>query len=110
MRCAGDLAYVCSCPITTDRLRLWAHERTNGVPRDVDDLQSVELADIIGAIDEDRHLTLCAPQCFVGAEGEESEPHDQGTIDDILGELLARKLSFLEQMPLPGILRLKVNV
>ena len=42
------------------RLRLWAHERTLGVPRNVDDLQSAEFADIIGAIAEDRHLTQFA--------------------------------------------------
>ena len=43
LRCTGDLAFFCSCPITTDHLRLWAHERTLGVPRNVDDLQSAEI-------------------------------------------------------------------
>ena len=82
--CTGDRAFFCKCPITTDLLRLWAQERTPGVLRDADNLQSVEIADISGAIAEDRHLTQCAQMCFVGTEEDQSEPHDQGTIDDIL--------------------------
>ena len=67
-------------------MRLWAHERTLGVSRNAGGLQSVEFADIVGAFTEDRHLTKCTHRCYVGAEEDQSEPHDQGRIDDILGD------------------------
>ena len=53
MLCAGDLAFL-------EGLRLWAHERSPGIQRNVEDLKSAELADVLGAIVEDRHLTRCA--------------------------------------------------
>ena len=36
--CKGDLAFFCNFPTTLENLRLWAHDRTLGVPRNVDDL------------------------------------------------------------------------
>ena len=36
--CKGDLAFFCISPTTLEILRLWAHERTLRVPRNVDDL------------------------------------------------------------------------
>ena len=36
--CKGDLAFFCHCPTTQENLRLWAHERTPGIPRNGDDL------------------------------------------------------------------------
>ena len=39
--------------MTLESLRLWAHERTPGIPRNVDDLETVEFADVLGAIAED---------------------------------------------------------
>ena len=36
--CKGDLAFFCNCPTTLENLRLWTHDRTPGIRRDVDDL------------------------------------------------------------------------
>ena len=33
--CKGDLAFFCNCPATLENLRLWAYERTSGMPRNV---------------------------------------------------------------------------
>ena len=63
-----------------------AHQRTPGTPRKVDDLQSVEFANIVGAIADDLPLTECTQICFVVTWEDQSEPHDQGTIDDFLGK------------------------
>ena len=68
MLCEGDLAFFCNCPATLENLRLWAHERTPGIPRNVDDLGTVEFADVLGAIAEDQHLTRCAQERFRGTE------------------------------------------
>ena len=62
--CKGDLAFFCYCPTTLENLRLWAHERTPGIPQKVDDPETVEFADVLGAIAEDQHLTRCARVCF----------------------------------------------
>ena len=35
MLCKGDLAFFCNCPVTLESLRLWTHERTLGIPRNV---------------------------------------------------------------------------
>ena len=43
--------------MTLESLRLWAHERTLGIPRNVEDLESVEFAEVLGAIAQDQHLT-----------------------------------------------------
>ena len=97
------LAFHCSCPITSNRVRPWTHEHTLGVPRNVNDLQSVEFADFLGSIAEDHHLTRCAQVCLAGTEEDQAEPHDQGTIDVKIrtqtnfwmrAQQLTRKLSF----------------
>ena len=36
--------------MTLESLRLWAHERTPGVPRDLEDLETVEFADVLGVL------------------------------------------------------------
>ena len=69
-----------------ENLRLWAHERTPGIPRNVDDLETVEFADVLGSIAEDQHRTRCAQVCFTGTEEDQAERHDQGTIDEVLGD------------------------
>ena len=82
-------------------------------PRNVDDLETVEFADVLGAIAEDQHLTRCAQVCFTGTEEDQAEQQDQGTIDEVLedqdmeggGDALEeadREADLLEQMPLPG--------
>ena len=111
--CQGDLAFFCNCPTTLDNLRLWAHERTLGIPRHADDLEAVEFADVLDSIAEDQHLTRCAQVCFTGTEEDQAERHDQGTIDEIpedqdmeeggcVLEEADREADLLEQMPLPG--------
>ena len=45
VRCIGDLAFFRNRPITMSRLRLWAHERTVGGLRNVEDLPCPEFAD-----------------------------------------------------------------
>ena len=81
----GDLGFFYSCTTTLENLRLWAHERTPGIPRNVDDLETVEFADVLGAIAEDQHLTRCTQVCFTGTEKDLAEQHDQGTIYEVLG-------------------------
>ena len=68
MLCNGDLAFFCNCPATLESWRLWAHERTPSIPRNVEDLETVEFADVLGAIAEDHHLTRCAQVCFTGTQ------------------------------------------
>ena len=65
--------------MTLKNLRLWPHERTPGIPRNVDDLETVEFADVLDAIAEDQHLIRCAQVCFTGSEEDQAEQHDQGT-------------------------------
>ena len=111
--CKGDPAFFCNCPTTLEHLRLWAHLSTPGVPRNVNDLETIEFADLLGTIAEDQHLTRCAQVCFAGTEEDQAEQHDQGTIDEVLGdqdvegggdalEKADREADLLEQMPLPG--------
>ena len=76
--CKGDLAFFCNCPTTLESLRLWAHERTPGVPRNVDDLEVIEFADFLGAIAEDQHLTRCAQVCLAGPEEDQAEQRKSG--------------------------------
>ena len=95
-----------------ENLRHWAHENTPGIPRNVDDLETVEFADVFGAIAEDQHLTRCAQVCFTGTEEDQAEQHDHGTIDEVLGDQMEeggdgleeadREADLLEQTPLPG--------
>ena len=110
----GDLAFICNCSVTLENLRVWAHECTPGIPRNVDDPENVEFADVLGAIAGDQHLTRCARVCFTGTEEDQVERRDQGTIDEVLGEQdmeggggdapgrADRDADLLEQMPLPG--------
>ena len=113
MLCNGDLAFFCNCATTFEGLRFWAHERTPGVPRNLEDLETVEFADVLGAIAEDHHLTRCAQVCFTGTEEDQAGEHDQGTIDEVLGdqdleqgkdvlEEADREADLLEQISLPG--------
>ena len=92
-----------------DILRLWAHERTLGVPRNVHHLETIEFADLLGTIAEDQTLTRCAQVSFAGTEEDPAELHDQGTIDVVLedqdveegGDALEeadREADLLEQM------------
>ena len=69
MLCKGDLAF-CNCLVTRESLRLWAHERTPGITRNVDDLETVDFADVLGAVAEDHHLIRCAQICFAGTDEE----------------------------------------
>ena len=69
----GDLAFFCSCPATMENLHLWAHERTPGIPRKVDDLETLEFADVLGAIAEDQHLTRYVQVCFTDIEEDDAE-------------------------------------
>ena len=86
MLCNGDLALFSKYFTTLTGLRLWAHERTPGVPRNVEDLETVDFADVLGAIAEDFHLTRCAQVCFASTEEDQAEQQDQGTIDKFLGD------------------------
>ena len=70
---------------TLESLRLWAFERTLGIPRHVEDLETVEFAGVLGAIAEDQHMTRCAQVCFTGTEEDQAEQCDHGTIDEVLG-------------------------
>ena len=96
MLCDGDLAFFCNCATTLEGERLWAHERTPGIPRNVEVLETVEFADVFGAIAEDFHLTRCAQVCFTGTEEDQAAQHDQGTIDEVLGnqDLAQGKMSW----------------
>ena len=111
--CNGNLAFFCNCATILESLRLWAHERTPSIPRRVEDLEIVKLADVLGAIAEDHHLTRCAQVCFTGTEEDQAEQHDQGTIDEVLAdqdmeertdvlEEADREADLLEQIPLLG--------
>ena len=66
--CKGNLAFFCISPTTLEILRLWAHERTLRVPRNVDDLETIDFAEKLGTIAEDQHLTRCVQACLAGAE------------------------------------------
>ena len=72
--------------MTLESLCLWAHERTPGIPRNVDDLETVEFAYVLSAIAENQHFTRCAHVCFTGTEEDQAEQHDHGTIDEVLGD------------------------
>ena len=111
--CKGDLVFFCSCPVTLESLRLLAHERILGIPRNVGDLETVEFADVLGAIAEDQDLTRSAQECFTGTEEDQAEQRDHGSIDEVLGEQdmaqgedvleeAERAADLLEQMPLLG--------
>ena len=42
------------------------------------------LADLLGAVAEDQHETRRGQVCFAGTEGDQTEQHDQGSIDEVL--------------------------
>ena len=86
MLCNGDLAFFCNCATTLEGLRLWAHKRTPGIPRSVENLETVEFAEVLGAIAEGLHLTRCAQVCFTGLQEDQAEQHGHGTIDEVLGD------------------------
>ena len=78
----------------------------------MDILETLELADVLGVIAEDQHLTRCAQVCFTGTEEDQAEQHGHGTIDEVLGdqdferggdalEEADREADLLEHMPLP---------
>ena len=58
--CNGDLASFCHFPVTLEILCLCDHERTPDIPRNVKDLETVELADGLGSMAEDQNLVRCA--------------------------------------------------
>ena len=72
MLCHGDLAFFCSCTVTLESWPLWANEQTPGTPRNVEDLEKAEFADVLGAIAEDQHLTRYAQVCFTGSEEDQA--------------------------------------
>ena len=53
-----------------------AHERTLAIPCNAEDLETVEITDMIGAIAEDQHVTQCAQVCSTSAEEDRAEQHD----------------------------------
>ena len=99
--------------MTPEHLRFWTLERTPGIPRNMGDLETIEFADVLGTIAEDLHLTRCAQVCSTGTEDDQAEQHDQGTLDEVLGdpdmerggdalEEVDREADPPEQIPLPG--------
>ena len=77
----------------------------------MEDLETVEFADVCDAIAEDHHLTRCVQVCFTGTEEDQAEQHGRGTIDEVLededcgetGDVLEeadREADLLEQIPL----------
>ena len=113
MLCKLDLDFFSNCPVTLEHLRLWTHERTPGIPRILDDLETIEIADVLGTITEDLHSTRCAQVCFTGTEEDQAEQQDHGTIEEVLGdpdmerggdapEEAEREADLPEQIPLLG--------
>ena len=84
--CKGYLAFFCNCPAALETCVFGAHERTLSIAQNVEDLETVEFTDNIGAIAEDQHLTRCAQVCFAGTEDDRAEQQDQGTVDEVLGD------------------------
>ena len=66
--CKGDRTFFRNYPVALENLGLCARERTPGILRNVGDLETVEFAEIFGAIAEDQHLIRCAQVCFTGSE------------------------------------------
>ena len=106
MFCNRDLAFFCNCATTLEGLRLSAHDRTPGIPRNVEYLERVEVADVIDAIAEDLRSTRCAQVCFAGTTRSRDDDEvlgnqglEQGK--DVLEEA-DREAYLLEQIPLLG--------
>ena len=113
MLCKGDLDFFSSCPATPTYQRPRTHERTTGIPQNLDDPEANEFTDVVGAIAEDFQLTQCAQVCSTGTEDDQAEQHDYGTISEVLGdphtergrdapEEADREADPPEQIPLPG--------
>ena len=47
-------------------------------------METIEFADLLGTVAEEQHLTRCGQVCFAGTEGDQTEQHDQGSIDEVL--------------------------
>ena len=86
MLCKGDLYFFSNCLATAKHQRPRTHERTPGIPPNLDDLEVNDFADVLGTIAEDLHLTRCAQVCFAGTEEDQAEQGDHGTIDEVLGD------------------------
>ena len=84
--CKGDIDFFSNCPATAKHQLPRTHERTFGIPQNLDDLEANEFADVVGVIAEDLHLTLCAQVCSTGTEDDQAAQHDYGTIDEVLGD------------------------
>ena len=113
MLCKGDLDFFSNCLATPKYQRPRTHERTTGIPQNLDDSRANEFTDVVGVIAEDLHLTQCAQVCSTGTEEDQTEQHDHGTISEVLGdshmergggapEEADREADPLEQTPLPG--------
>ena len=50
----------------------------------MEDLETVEFADVLGAIAEDHHWTRCAQVCFTITQEDQAERHSHGTVDEVL--------------------------
>ena len=48
--CKGYSVFLCNCPKKLGNFHLWAHERSLGIPRNVDDLETVEFADVLRSL------------------------------------------------------------
>ena len=73
-------------PNDTGKFASLVTQRTPGVQRNVDDLETNEFADVFGTIAEDLHLTRCDQVCLTGAEDDQAEQHDHGTIGEVPGD------------------------
>ena len=63
MSCKGDFDFLCICSVTSEHLRPWTHERIPGIPRNLDDLDTNEFANVLGTIAEDVQLIQCGQIC-----------------------------------------------
>ena len=86
MLCKGDLDFFSNCPAAPKYQRPRTHERTPSIPKNLDDSEANEFADVVGVIAEDFLLTQCAQVCFTGTEDDQAEQRDNGTIDKVLGD------------------------
>ena len=101
MLCKGDVAFFCNCLVTLENFRLWEHERNPGIPRNMDDLETFEFADVLGAIAENQHLTRCGQVCFTETIDEVLGDKDMEQGGDTL-EKADGEADLLEEIPLPG--------
>ena len=113
MSCKRDLDFFTNCLATPKYQRPQTHERTTGIPQNLDDSEANEFTDAVGVIAEVLPLTQCAQVCSTGTEDDQAEQHDYGTISEVLGhphterggdapEEADREADPPEQIPLPG--------